>query len=406
MLSSTDDELLEVIRIRYSPTITSNQIRDIVADIAQKQKVSPEEVLKIIQSEFRRNYIGCVPSAWFLNSEGIDDIDSRLLIPEIDRQALLLRYNADCLRHSVLNAEIPEKPTNAIRFATYNIHGWYDPWNQILNTEEITKVVRKIRPDVLGLQEILLPIHDECDRSKISQNRYELEFQPQSDTLISNIQNRSVKSSDGWESGDVFKDFVDMGFTYAVQCMASLNKSGPNTCFGNLLLSKLPIGYATGLTLEAYQEGRCAIISRIKIGNDAIMVVNTHLDVYDGSGKTRYRQIQHIIKLLDDIFASYPTILMGDLNTLRYDDYTAQERKWLAENNRNNPLDFRVVELLEKAGFRDPFSSQRESIKYSTWSARRVDYQFVRNIDLRRIKTYAYFSAASDHIPLIIDLMI
>jgi endonuclease/exonuclease/phosphatase family metal-dependent hydrolase len=127
------------------------------------------------------------------------------------------------------------------------------------------------------------------------------------------------------------------------------------------------------------------------------------LDVFDDSGETRLKEIDEVIAYLDQNATGVPTIVMGDFNSLKKDDYLDKEIEWLSLNNQNYPLDFQVVDRMESAGFHEVFG--KGMFKYSVWSARRIDFIFIRNIDLSRIvSTGVMYTPASDHLPIFVDL--
>src|ERR1700691_5765173 len=80
-----------------------------------------------------------IPSAWELGDS-------------VSKEVLLELYEKDCL----FPKTIPKK--KGIRVMTYNVHLWYDPLFSKINYDKMIRDIKKLNPDVLALQEVLLPI--------------------------------------------------------------------------------------------------------------------------------------------------------------------------------------------------------------------------------------------------------
>jgi endonuclease/exonuclease/phosphatase family metal-dependent hydrolase len=435
------NQVWEILKVRHSPNIPLNKVSRCVDETSKKLKINKKYVLNYLLRALHSNYSGTVPSVWLLgkteeeeiiedNQYGLNDFT------DVKIDTFLQRFISDCQRHSILNQLIPEhhgglqtkSNPNIIRFTSFNIHNWFEPTYKKIVRGRMLSVIAQLNPDVLGLQEIMLPVPDDDLKNVTLRNKmegYGSPFQSLSSSKISEIQHRTVKTDLeidskytkelttplGSSSGgidDAFHDFTNLGYSYRSQCMASVTHSGQDTYFGNLLVSKYPVENIIGVSLKGYYQGRCMAVAEIifplpserdpKGVNQKMIVCTVHLDVFDFTGKTRLIEIQEVIAFLKKF--NEPIILMGDLNALRYQDYTDDERQWLARNNQGYPLDFDVVKELEAHGYQDVF----RNFKYSTWTGRRVDYIFTKNFPYKIVGTYVYYTSVSDHLPVIMDI--
>lgn len=306
-----------------------------------------------------------------------------------------------------------DRHADTIRLATYNVHFWTDPFGRP-NIRNILGVMDDLKADIIAFQEALMPASASIV-SRLSLLGSMDPIQPIPVINIDKITDRSIQSTDGWHSNSFIDDIKTMGFEYVAASAASTTHSGPGTFFGNAIISTgHHMEEAVGVTLPPYGQGRCATIAffphtKIVGSKTGLIVVSVHLDVFDETGKSRRLQVNHLVSHLGDILdPSIPIIIMGDFNALKKEDYVDWETTWLERNNQSQPLDFQTIKELEKAGFEDVFDIQgRCTLKSTTWSARRVDYIFVKNIPTDSIfSTYAYYSSESDHIPLMVDLLV
>ena len=295
----------------------------------------------------------------------------------------------DMNQYQDLNYSIPKKPRgNNIRLMTFNIHFWTKPDSCESNYENILDVVGELNPDIIGMQEVLIPSPSSPNPGDISDRR-------------GNI----IKGA--------FNKFINLrknGYTnYLVG--ASKAQCGEHTDFGNAILVKKTInknvGDVSALKLKSPEEDRCAIFMEYVLDKTKIIIVVLHLDVYDTTGKLRKHQVQRILNLLpsDDT----PVIIMGDFNCLREQDYDDEKGQieWLEDNSQGFP-DFETIKIIEDAGFNDAFVQNKTPINYTVWTGRRVDYVFTRNTStiLSIENTFVYYSSVSDHLPLIVDFKI
>lgn len=170
-------------------------------------------------------------------------------------------------------ADHPEAPGAVpLRVVSYNVHscigidGRRDP-------ERVLAVLRELRPDVIGLQE--------------------------------------VDSRSGRTGTDQFACFARVAGMEAVEGPVVYDQGGGY--YGNALLSRLPLVEARTIDLsQPGREPRGAIVARLELGGGRrLRVVNTHLGL---SAAERSRQVARLLEVVDEAHADGPTVLLGDLN--------------------------------------------------------------------------------------------
>jgi endonuclease/exonuclease/phosphatase family metal-dependent hydrolase len=113
-----------------------------------------------------------------------------------------------------------------------------------------------------------------------------------------------------------------------------------NGFFGQVTCSRYPIVAYNSLALQAdprNNEARNALVCHIELPTKRVVsVINTHLDVWDWSEKTRLAEIQQIVAYVRTHQNRLPTILLGDFNAVREKDY-------------ENPADWLALEAHPKA---------------------------------------------------------
>lgn len=247
------------------------------------------------------------------------------------------------------------KLTNNVRFLTFNVHFWKN-FNNKNKYEEIVELIKESNADVVGLQEAML-------FDKTIQNKYK-------------------------------KDFEKIGYQYQI---VANEKHGIN-----ILLSKYPIIDFKILKLKQdpiRKLNRYAIFATIDIVCKFNVVV-THLDVYDESEETRLNQIQTIIGELSKL-PNLETIMMGDFNSLRRNDYTNDHWNAIMKHDlKRNVIPMTLVsDYLEKQQY---FTND---LNMSVWSMRRVDYIYTKNMKSKTTLFSSYPSDLSDHYPVYLDLL-
>lgn len=164
---------------------------------------------------------------------------------------------------------------------------------------------------------------------------------------------------------------------------------------GQSVLSKYPIIQQERIELkrnnknpfyyDSFYIDRLAQVTKIKIDDQFLILINVHLEAYDQV--TRKLQMQQIKNIYIKYYKDFPTILLGDFNS---------------------DIDFKNagIELLLKLPETGcaAFSRDHTENTYSSESPmERLDYifynkQFIKEIDA---KILAQFETASDHLPLL-----
>ncbi|HEV2601992.1 MAG TPA: ankyrin repeat domain-containing protein [Candidatus Babeliales bacterium] len=288
-------------------------------------------------------------------------------------------FMEDCARNAVRNMRIPKKHSNVIRIATYNVHFWTNllkrgSYNQILET------IKAINADVLLLQEVRL-----FDEQKIH------------------------------------RDFSSMDYKYPAFMPMQLLGNDP---FGNMIFSKYPfVGepfkkvYASNKNVGGVRNFINAII-QLPDG-DMLSVYDTHLDVHDATGVTRMQQVRELVEHAQRDSNNPNVLLAGDWNAVREKDYqyeVAGKSVWQMQTEqflkragaklglKKIPTD--ALEYVEGNGFNDCFTLANATAPwYTVWAGTVVDFIFcAKTWNLPIVGSYVYFSAASDHLPVIMDV--
>lgn len=146
----------------------------------------------------------------------------------------------------------------------------------------------------------------------------------------------------------------------------------------NVILSKYPIDHSKVIKLEKDPiKNRNRYALHVKICN--INIILTHLDAFDNTGQTRFKQIQQIGSYIKPDF-----IVMGDFNSVKGTD---------------------VINYVE-LGFKDSFTILgKEQPKMTSWTNRTIDFIFMGcNFPFRIVSCDVYPSISSDHFPVYIDI--
>lgn len=285
----------------------------------------------------------------------------------------------DCARLSSLNRAIPQHYTGdkkIFRVMTYNIHYWTDPFRQP-SFDRILEVIREINADVLILQEVI----------------------PQPGFGASER-----------EAKGFWKKFEELGYRYHFFKEAVFL----GVPFGNAILVKYPVKCESeGIFEEKFGQPRSYLFTKIVLPNKkTVSVCGTHLDVYDETGAARKRQIVELTKIIAE---EQENIVLGaDFNEVRKQDYQYQvdgKTVWdllTADFKNRTGLEFvptEVHDYLAKNNFIDSFSKMHQPLpRFTVWSGTMVDFLYLKNWNLPIVGCYVYYSSASDHLPVIMDI--
>lgn len=285
----------------------------------------------------------------------------------------------DCAQSAYLNRIIPRHQTGdkrSFRIATYNIHYWTDPFRRA-SFDRILEVIREINADVLILQE----------------------FIPQPGFKASRR-----------EANDFWKKIEGLGYRYHFFKEAVFL----GVPFGNAILLKYPAEIEMeGIFEEKFGQPRSYLYAKVILPNKKpLNVYGTHLDVYDKTGLARERQTNELIKIIDQ---ERENIILGaDFNAVRRQDYqymVDEKSVWglltadFKERTGLSVIPTGVHDRLIKSGFVDSFSQAHQSVpRFTVWSGVTIDFLYLKNWELPILGCYVYYSAASDHLPVIMDV--
>lgn len=298
----------------------------------------------------------------------------------LNRNDRLRFFQQDCLRIGAnLPLPVPHHQINdhTVRIATYNVHYWTDPF-QRPNFDNILAVIQRINADILILQEVSWG--------------------------VSRFNNRTTEQ--------IKEAFRGLGYRHFFFGQAAHFHQAP---FGNVIISKYPFVRVPRSTvfqhLPVNNERRCLLHGVISLPhNHEISVYGTHLDVHDATGVVRRNQIQECIDLMNhDERAN--VLIAADFNEVREQDYEHHVWDLLRRDNlrRNDPTPTNVARLLTEAQFVDCFRAIGiPSPRFTVWNGTIVDFIYLKRYTwvLPLIGCYAYYDAASDHIPIIFDVAV
>jgi endonuclease/exonuclease/phosphatase family metal-dependent hydrolase len=289
----------------------------------------------------------------------------------------------DSKRLASENAKIPvhEINNNTVRIATYNIHFWSNPWTDP-NYSEIMQTIKEINADILMLQEV--------SWGPTTYNK-----------------KTGIKILE--------QQFKDLGYKYGGLSSFCHGASYFGAPFGNIIFSKYP--FIADPVNKSFRKNRnrCFTTATIKLPNNKIVsVYSTHLEVFDTDESIRLEQITELIQFIEQT-GQKNVLIGGDFNSIRkldYEYYTHGKYVWdllLAENRRLNfQTQQKALNALSKAGFTDSFThANLPRPKFTVWSGLVVDFIFLsKHWDIPIDGCYIFYTAASDHLPVIVDLKV
>lgn len=298
----------------------------------------------------------------------------------LNDETIIDSFIQDCARDEVHNAFIPEKTAAIARIATYNVHFWTDPFKKT-NYEEIIKTIKTINADILLLQEVEL-----------------------------------------FENKKIEEELRTMGYVY--QPFMPMDQIGKNR-FGNMILSKYPLMrppfqhiYESSKDKE---EKRNFINVIIQLPDtNTLSIYGTHLNVRDETGAIRLQEAAELMEFVKKD-TTKNILLAGDWNAVRPKDYqykVADTSVWkihtteflqrAGKQKGLNKIPTEALQYIEKNGFKDCFTKAGINGPYYTvWTGTIVDFIFCcKSWNLPIDGCYIYFSAASDHLPVIMDVKI
>jgi len=295
-------------------------------------------------------------------------------------------FQKDCKHLFAENKKIPSPAPGNLRIVSYNVHFWTSPFKKdTLN--KIISILNTLKADVTLLQEAY--------------------FDKDADT----------------GAAILFPILSDLKYTHHQACSSKL----PTTpfFFGNIILTKFtptepPLTYQ--FTEPAVEDLRCFINVKTKIHTTTISLYGMHLAIQEGCPADSMRKSE-----LEELFtyinkdSSDIIIVAADFNAFREQDYRSDIWQKILKNTAKHmsasieDVPTKTLKIFEEHGFNDSFAfSHQKGPGFTVWTGTVVDFMFIkdtRNDSQKKqhplhTKSYVYYSAASDHLPLILDLTI
>lgn len=350
----------------------------------------------------------------------------------------------DCKKYSSLNAKIPQhtQGDGLCRVATYNVHFWTNP-HEYENFEKIMQAIQTINADILILEEFTWGNESSNYASEILREKY-----PDEQDKLLNQANTEIGGDDWYAASLSDPSFWDKqrarltelcvqalkdhneptspkeeilqrfkNFGYIDHIFADAPDKPGSSPFGNVVFSKYKIKerhvafYSTGYK-KAKRSYAKAVIELPE--NKSVVVYGTHLDVNDATGKTRAAQIQELTQIIDADKTNHENILVaGDFNEIRskqdYQHTVGNKKIWnLLKRDyaqRKESIATDVAQILTSDGFTDSFDQAHAARpKFTVWSGTTVDFIYLKDWSLPVDGSYVLYDAASDHIPVILDI--
>lgn len=250
-----------------------------------------------------------------------------------------------------------------IRIATLNIWNRSGPWPERLGL--IRKELPAIRPDVLGLQEVLRPVPAGVAQDGVW----------------------PVPASAADDGGHDQATLIGAG-SFAYMGYAGAMHYGNGLAFGNAVLSKFPISdfRAFGLPGRETGEARSLLYAVIDHPAGPLPVFVTHLNWKLHHGSVRYRQIEFICRTIRELEPiderRLPPVLMGDMNA----DPDSDEMRYLRGLATSAGKSVYFADSWVYGGDGSPgytFDRRNRFAALAHEPPRRIDYIYVRGPDTK-----------------------
>jgi len=253
------------------------------------------------------------------------------------------------------------------RIATYNVHYWTDIDDRP-SIDKIFSDIREINADILCLQEVSFDI---------------TKYNPYThDQLIHQFKNMG---------------YIDYAEVFGSQYLGAR--------YGNLILSKMSI---TKKDYGPLYKGNTKVRRGYCLASFEsldLIVCCLHLDVFDESGDTRYKQLQNLLEILD--ISQGNLVICGDFNSIRKGDYGLQFFDKIVESDRkrNAITDIKTLEQFEHIKFHSCFDHlKRASPQCTVWSNRTIDFIFIPlKFNKEITNCEVYYTINSDHFGIFMD---
>lgn len=282
----------------------------------------------------------------------------------------------DCKKHAQENAKIPSHTPNngKIRIVTWNVHAWKPLEGDYFYT--VYNDIKYLNADILILQE--------------------------------------AKITPELTKEEIHARFAQLGYTHMTFAYADND-------LANIIFSKKSVHPLTSTT-QHFTHNRQSIkysgekrsyaqVNYRLPNNKTILLLGTHLEVWDKTGKINQQQAE---ELVERSAQEDNSIIAADFNAVRKKDYQYMVQGKLVwnllqyeDNARKSPTITKSLDLLEKAGFVDCFTKASfKKPKFTVWSGTTVDFLMLKNWYLPISWCGVMYTTASDHLPVIMDIKI
>jgi len=303
----------------------------------------------------------------------VQRFNQTLILPEFYSKGTCSVFE---LKNSYLNNTktkelIPKSDESHIRISTFNIHHWSGVWgnnfNEMDNHEAIIDDIVSLDSDIIGFQEFV------------------------------------------WDDEIVEKLLKKLGLKNENICFSKAS-NWPGKPFGNCLISRFPIQSFRSVKLPSFEEERVALDAEISISGMPTQIIVAHLDVHDGSGNTRVKQLD----ILTELFLHRKetcdgrVFILSDMNAIFKEEIPPPllEAIKTIDSKRNINTPTHEIPLLKKIGLADSFAYlQLPAPQFSCWSGRRTDFIFFKpHADFVIHSSWIGVTDTSDHLPISIDV--
>ncbi|MCM3741262.1 endonuclease/exonuclease/phosphatase family protein [Oceanobacillus luteolus] len=236
-----------------------------------------------------------------------------------------------------------------VKVMSYNIHHGVG-LDEELDLQRISNVIENTGAEIIGIQEV--------DRFFGERSNFE-------------DQARKLAS------------LLDYHYVYGANLdLLPEEEYGNNRQYGTAILSKYPIIASENIHLVSFgNEQRGLLRAKINIKGVHINFYNTHLGL---TTEERIVQVEEIAEVTSSF--NEPSVLVGDLNA------------------EPDSKEFRT--LLERAVLNDTFANVEDGNTFPVReSTKRIDY-ILTSPTIKYFKQEVVYSEASDHLPIVVDLLI
>lgn len=170
-------------------------------------------------------------------------------------------------------------------------------------------------------------------------------------------------------------DIIALQEVYTKDKLFEITK-GYNYTYNNstLIMCKFPI---KNIINEKINECFTSLI--ISLPNKNILVNNIHLNHINEN--IRIKELNNIYKIIDYYKIKYSSILLGDFNSLTYNDYNLKQINDITnirnENNWEIPV-YNITEFINCEWFDCGEKNKKATCKFNT----RIDYIYTKNINV------------------------